>query len=58
MKLPRNPEDFISKIKESPDIIDEYFMPKILTMAKFHVESINCVNTLALQSESSINKNA
>jgi hypothetical protein len=47
--LPRSPEDFLGKIKDTPDIIDQYFMPKILTMAKYHVEAINSVNGLAAQ---------
>ena len=45
MKLPRTPDDFLDQIQGSADIIDEYFMPKILTMAKFHVEAINSINS-------------
>jgi hypothetical protein len=36
------------------DIIDEYFMPKILTMAKFHVEAINNINSLSIDQKEQI----
>ena len=38
------------------DTIDEYFMPKILTMAKFHVEAINNINSLSIDQKEQIEK--
>ena len=45
--MPQNAESFIKQIQSSKDsqFIDEYIMPKLISMAKNHVDGINMVHT-------------
>lgn len=47
LKMPLNAEVFLKSIKQSHDqqYIDEYIMPKLIAMAKNHVDAINMIHT-------------
>lgn len=52
--LPQGPEDFVHKLMQkgaqnadTTPILDEQLMPCVLSMAKYHVEAINCMHQMA-----------
>jgi hypothetical protein len=51
--VPENPEALVKELTEEFALIDDYLMPRVLSMAKFHVEAVNLLNSTCLQSAKS-----